>query len=128
MSTETIKRSIDSYCAGINAMNVDTILTAFAPDAIETDPVGSPPLTGQAQIRPLFEGIFNQMASMRFTAENTFGMGNDQALKWTMSGRGKNGRDFTCEGVDVMKFDDAGHIQTLTAYWDAPAVLAVLQS
>lgn len=128
MSSETIKRSIDSYCAGISAMNVDAILTAFAEDAVDTDPVGSPPLKGQAQIRSFFEGIFSHVASVSFTAENVFGLGSDQALKWGMSGRGKNGRDFTFEGVDVMKFNDAGRIQTLTAYWDAPALVTLLTS
>ncbi|MGZ3602718.1 MAG: nuclear transport factor 2 family protein, partial [Ktedonobacterales bacterium] len=75
ISDDAIKRSIDSYCAGISAMNVDTILTAFAEDAVDTDPVGSPPLKGHAQIRSFFETIFGTVASVRFNADNVHGLG-----------------------------------------------------
>ena len=109
-------------------MNADTILTAFAEDATQTDPVGTPTNVGHEQIRRFFEGIFSLLTTMTFAADQVFAVGNDVALKWSARGTGKNGSAVAFEGIDVLKLNDAGTIQTLTAYWDAAPVLAALQS
>ena len=127
MSTETIKQSLDAYCSGISSLNPDQILTAFAEDAADTDPAGSPPLNGHAAIRGFFEGLLSMVAAVQFQADEVFGVGNHLAVQWSMSGRGKNGRDFTAAGVDAMVFNDAGKIQALTGYWDAASFLATVQ-
>lgn len=107
---------------------MDAILSAFAEDATQTDPVDTPTNVGHEQIRRFFEGIFSLLDTMAFSADQVFPIGNDVALKWRARGTGKNGRVVTFEGSDVLKLNDAGTIQTLTACWDAAPVLAALQS
>lgn len=129
MSADAIERSIDSYFTGSSTMNVYTILTAFAERAIFiVDPVGSPMRTGYTEIRTFLEELFSLLDSVSLNADSIFGSGNERAVKWSMSGQGKNGHAINTEGINVMTFNDAGAIQTLTIYWDAPALLAELQS
>lgn len=128
MSVTTLTQTLDAYCTGISTKNVETILAAFAEDATQTDPIGTPTNVGHTAIRGFFEGLFGLFDSLTFTADQVFAIGNDVAMKWTARGTGKNGRAVTVEGIDVIKLNDAGTIQTLTAYWDAPPVLAALQS
>lgn len=128
ISAATLTRTLDAYCAGISAMNVETILTAFADDAVQTDPVGTPANVGHAAIRRFFEGIFSLFGTIVFSSNQVFAVGSDVAMKWTARGTGKNGNAVMFEGIDVMKLNDAGTIQTLMAYWDAAPVLAALQS
>ncbi len=128
MSAATMTQTLDAYCGGLSAMNADTVLAAFAEDATQTDPVGSPTNVGHEQIRRFFEGIFSLCDTMAFSADQVFAIGNDVALKWTARGTGKNGNAVTFEGIDVMKLNDAGKIQSLTSYWDAAPVLAALKS
>lgn len=128
MAVATITQTLATYCAGISAMNVDTILSTFAEDAEQTDPIGTPTNTGHAAIRGFFEGLFSLLDTLAFSSDQIFAVGNDVAMKWTARGMGKNGQAITAEGIDVIKLNDAGTIQTLTAYWDAGPVLAALKS
>jgi steroid delta-isomerase len=127
MSVDTLKQTIAAYAAGISAKNPDALLATFAQDATSIDPVGSPPLEGQQQIRQFFEGLFGLIDALQFTVNQVYGVGPDQAIAWSMRGKGTNGQEFSADGVDVLHFDDAGKIQALAAYWDAAPVLSALQ-
>lgn len=128
MSVATLTQTLDAISVGTSTMNVDLVLTAFADDAVQTDPIGTPENVGRAAIGAFFEGIFSLFDTVTFTYDQIFAIGNDAAMKWTVRGKGKNGRAITFEGIDVVKLNDAGKIQTLTAYWDAAPVLAALKS
>jgi steroid delta-isomerase len=127
MSVDTLKQTIDAYAAGISRQNLDALLAVFAQDAISVDPVGSPPLDGQQQIRQFFEGLFSLIDALQFTVNQVYGVGPDQAILWSLRGKGKNGQEFSADGIDVLHFDAAGKIQALAAYWDAAPVLSILQ-
>jgi steroid delta-isomerase len=53
---------------------------------------------------------------------------NEVAVKWTGRGVGKNGREVTCEGIDIFEINEALKIKTLRVYWHPAALMAQLQS
>lgn len=128
MTVATVTQTIETYCKGISTKNVEMVLSAFADDAVQTDPIGTPPNVGRAAIQGFFEGLFSLLDSAEFGAEQTYAVGNDVAMRWSGRGTGKNGRAVSFEGIDILKLNDAGKIQTVTAYWDAAPVVAALTS
>ena len=109
-------------------MDIDAWLSTFAEDAVSQDPVGAPPLSGQAARRQFFEGIAGAFEKVRLFEDQVFINGNEAAVKWTGRGTGKNGREVTFEGIDIFEINDAGKIQTLRGYWNPAAMMSELQS
>ncbi len=109
-------------------MDVEAWLATFAEDAISEDPYGSPPMKGKDALSQFFNGIASAFETIDMRADQVFISGNAAAVKFTIAGRGKNGRDIKAEGIDVFEFDEAGLIQRLRAYWNPAAMIAELQS
>ncbi len=109
-------------------MDPDRWVAAFAPDAVSHDPVGAPPHAGRAALHAFLSGIGAMATSVTLTEDSVFLCGNSAAVKWTGKGRGKNGKDFAFEGIDVIDCNDQGQIVLVKAYWDAGPVMAALQS
>ncbi len=47
--------------------------------------------------------------------------GNSIAAHWTMTARGKAGREVKAEGIDVLQVDARGQIVRAEGYWNAAA-------
>jgi len=47
--------------------------------------------------------------------------GNSIAAHWTMTARGKAGREVKAEGIDVLQVDAQGLIVRAEGYWNAAA-------
>jgi len=128
MSPEDISRVVKAYFAAIRAMDAESWVATFAPDAVSYDPVGAPPTAGHDALRQFFEAICAAFKKVGMTEDHIFIAGNGAAVKWTGSGKGKNGRNVRFEGIDVFDFNEAGLIQTVRAYWNPAEVLMQLQS
>ncbi len=127
MSPETIQKVVADYFAALRAMDVDAWVATFAENGMTHDPVGTPPHQGHAAIRQFFLGIAGAFEQVGLTEEQVFIAGNEAAVKWIGRGVGKNGRQVTFEGIDVIEVNEAGKIQTVRAYWNLAAMLAQLQ-
>ena len=127
MSPETIQKVVADYFAAIRAMDADAWAATFAEDGITHDPVGTPPHQGHAAIRQFLLGIASAFEQIGLTEDQVFIAGNEAAVKWTGRGVGRNGRQVTFEGIDVITVNEAGKIQTVRAYWNPAEMMAQLQ-
>jgi steroid Delta-isomerase len=102
---------IQRYFAASRGNNkVEEMAACFAEDCVIQDPVESPPMRGQTELRQFLQTIVNLFATVELTEEF-----------------GKNGREVTFEGIDVFEQNAAGKIQSLRGYWNPAAMLATLQ-
>ena len=128
MSQETFQNQVSRYFAAIRAMDVEAWLATFAEGAVSEDPYGSPPHEGKVALGQFFNAIASAFESVAMRADHLFISGNAAAVKFTITGKGKNGRDVVAEGIDVFEFDEEGLIRRIKAYWNPAAMLAELQS
>lgn len=119
---ETIRR----YFKAIKDLDVDAWVACFAPRCEHHDPVGGAILTSPAELRQFFLQISGLFETVELVPHKVFPSGEEVALTWTGSGRGKNGRDVAFEGIDVFKLNAGGQIDSLKAYWDMAPTIAVL--
>jgi steroid delta-isomerase len=117
---------VASFYAALRSNDVEAWLANFAADAIAHDPVGAPPHHGHTGLRAFLSGILGQFERFGLTEDAVFHAPQGAAVKWTGSGRGRNGRQVEFHGIDVFEFDHEGKIVSLKAYWDAAPVMATL--
>lgn len=127
-SSEAIRSIVAEYFAAIRAMDPGAWANTFAEDGVSHDPVGTPPHQGREALRQFLQGLGGLFAEVDITEDQTFVAGNGAAVKWSARCVGKNGRRLQFEGIDVFTINDAGRIQKVWGYWDAPAVMAQLQA
>jgi len=127
MSTEIVQKAVAEYFAATRAMDAERCVAVFAEDATSHDPVGAPAMSGHAVLREFFQGITAQFEQVGLTEEYIFINGDEAAVKWTGRGVGKNKRKVSFEGIDIIKVNAEGKIQTLHAYWNPNILMAQLQ-
>jgi steroid delta-isomerase len=123
-----IEKAVAAYFLALRNMDVEAWVSTFASDAVSHDPVGTAPLVGHDALRGFLTGVLGLFERVGLQEQQIFVAGNEAAIKWAGSGRGKNGRDVEFEGIDVMTVNDHGKIQTVRAYWNAGAVIAAVTS
>ncbi|BAY07662.1 nuclear transport factor 2 family protein [Calothrix sp. NIES-2098] len=126
MSSEVIQKVIAEYFAATRAMDLNTWLSTFAPDAISYEPE-RPALTNHDALSKLFQDIAGLFEKVGLQEESIFITNNQAAVKWTGYGIGKNGREVTFEGIDIFEINELGKIQKMWAYWHPAAMIAQLQ-
>jgi len=127
MSTEQIESIVDSYLENISAMNAEGWVENFAEDALSYDPVGEPPTLiheGFQEFIGQLKAVFTNLEAIK---EHIFIAGNEAALKWTMKGVSKTQKNVTFEGITIFEINDAGKIQTTSAYWNPKTIIAQLR-
>jgi steroid delta-isomerase len=127
MATLT-EQTVAEYFAAIRANDVERCVAVFAHDAVQHDPVGTPPNIGTDSIRAFFTGIFAGFQTVGLTENAVYVNGNSAAIKWTGSGVGQNGKSVAFEGIDVLDCNESGKITLVRAFWDPAPVMAILQS
>lgn len=128
MSLERNEQSVHNYFKAVTRMNADAWADLFAPDALSTDPVGSPPVVTREARKHAFLGLVNLIHVFDMTPDYMYLAGNEAAVKWSARGRGHNGAAFTCEGIDVFTFNEQGQIQNLRGFWNPASVMALLSA
>ena len=125
-SREAIEKVARDMYAAISALDTDAYVACFAADAENHDPEGAPPHVGEAGLREFFNGMSAIIESVTITADTLHVSGSGVAAVWRASARGKNGKQASAEGVDVLTVNAAGKIQEAHAYWDAEAFVGGL--
>ena len=128
MTQEEIANIIASYFANMAAMNPEGYLDNFAPDAISYDPVGEPPSKVHEEFQDFIGLLQATYAKLEAKTEHIFIAGNEAAIKWTMLGTSKTGKNVQFEGITVFEINDVGKIQTTRAYWNPALMIAQLRS
>jgi steroid Delta-isomerase len=114
------------YFAALRANDVDAWVSLFAADATARDPVGTPPHRSHDGLRDVLSGVLRQFESFGLTEEEVFCVPGGAAVRWSGSGRGKNGKNVAFRGIDVITIDGEGRITSLDAYCDAAPVMEVI--
>lgn len=100
----------------------------FAPEARFADPFTD--VRGLAQIRRVFERMFETCRDVRFVVSNRFVSNGTGCLVWTMTfrpaGRLLGTRSVRIEGASHLRFDETGLLLEHVDYWDAGVVYARL--
>jgi steroid delta-isomerase len=123
---EVVRKTIAEYFAALRAMDAVAWAATFSSDAVSHDPVGAPPHRGPAAIQAFATGVFGLFEKVGLTEDQVYVCGNEAAVKWTGRGVGKNGKQVTFEGIDVLEVNDQGKIRGVRAYWNpGPTIAAV---
>jgi len=126
MSSST-GHAVAEYFAAIRAMDVNRLMTAFAPNAELYDPVGTPPKIGAEVIRDFFAQTFSSFQLVSLTENNVYIIGKIAAVKWTGRAVGPSGNSCDFEGIDVLHCTEQGLIELVRAFWNPTPVMALLQ-
>jgi len=121
VTPEQIRKTLDAYVDALARADRDAWVELFAPDAVQIDPVGTPPNVGHEAIRAFWDGAMGVADTIVFDVHHLHVCGDEAAMVFTGTVRiGDGGVVF--EAVDIIEFDDAGRITQLRAYWDAGAM------
>jgi ketosteroid isomerase-like protein len=121
--SENIKEVVTAYFGNMQAMNSTAWAENFTEDAIVYDPVDKPPNKARENA-PKFFGILTMaFAKLELSLDNIFISGNGAAVKWTMRGWGKNGKQGITEGISIFEIHESGKIQQVSSYWDDAAMM-----
>ena len=98
MTKETIETLVNSYFTNMTAMNAKAWVENFTEDGVIYDPVGKPPSNVHSDYQKFFGLLSMIFAKLELTLNNIFIVDNGAAVKWTMQGVGKNGKQGVAEG------------------------------
>jgi len=114
----TIRATVDAYCAAFTAGDRAAYVGLFADDAWIEDPVGSPRNEGHEAIGGFFDQSSSLAESIELRRTGPIRVAAGEAA-FPMQARPTIGGATLCvDIIDVMTFDDAGHITTMRAFWD----------
>jgi len=119
---DALRNILDAYFSAIAARDPQRIAALFAIDGQIEDPVGSPIRHGRDGVAGLFAAGVAALAShVEIKVVAALPSGNSIAAHWTMTARGKAGREVKAEGIDVLQVDARGLIVRAEGYWNAAA-------
>lgn len=102
------------------------MVDCFAKNSVNHDPAEGPALEGHDNLHQFFESIVALFEDVSLTADFISINGNEAAVKWSGSGKGKNGVEVQFEGIDWFTFNEQGQIQSMKAYWNPGVILSQL--
>ena len=113
---EEICRLCDDYIAALNTGDPDAVITHFAPDAVQQEPVGTSPNVGREAIRAFFDGHRDAPITVtRFGPVNV--VGNRAAFQAHVA-MDTPGGPFAMTTTDVLTVDDDCLISEILAFPD----------
>jgi SnoaL-like protein len=101
--------SRDGFRRAIEAKDLPALMETFAEDAVLHSPITFQPFEGKAAIRRLLSIIFEVFEDFRYTDELDAADGMTKVLVFRT-----RVKDRDVEGIDMVRFDDAGMIRDLT--------------
>ena len=114
---DQIRSALDAYVDGFNTGDKEAWLAAFADNARQTDPVGTPENVGRVAIAGFWDRAAAMGDSIAFDMKDVIVCGDQAAMVWTINlKQGEGGMSF--DGVDIFTIDDDGKISEIKAYWE----------
>lgn len=127
MPPETIQALVYAYFKSLQAMDAKAWVENFTEDAVIYDPVGNPPNKARENAQKFFGILSMAFDKLELTPDHVFVAGNGAAVKWTMRGWGKSGKQGIAEGISVFDVHESGKIQQVSSYWDDAAMMAQIR-
>ena len=111
----TAKRVCETYTRSLEASDLETLLDLFADDASIEDPVGTPLREGKEVLRAFYAEACQGVAKAELTGSPRLA-GNEVAFPFTVTA-GTPEQEITINIIDVFRFNDAGKVATMRAFW-----------
>ncbi len=89
--------------------------------------MGKPPNKVHSDYQKLFEILSKVFAKFELTLDSIFIVDHGAAVKWTMKGVGKNGKQGVAEGISVFDINGNDKIKQVSSYWDDAAMMAQIK-
>ena len=119
---EQMQAAVETYVRALNAADLDTIISLYAEDALVEDPVGSSPKRGLDEIRAFYAGSLRMKLHVELEG-NVRAVANEAAFAFSVSFE-VQGRTTTIRPIDVFRFDEAGRIVQMRAFFGPANVSA----
>ena len=116
-TADELRALIATYVSTMNARDPDTIAALFAEDAVQADPVSSPPNVGRDAIRAFFTASIGASEGWAFSAPAVHTCGDQVAINFQIEVK-SSGTTMTIGGIEVFTVNDDGLIASVNAYWD----------
>lgn len=113
-TSQQISQVFQDYVDAMTSGDVEKIVSMYAPDAVVEDPVGSAKVVGHDAIRAFYADAAPQVDHMILDGNPRIAQNTGAA---PMRCFPKEPQGYCVEIVDVMVFNDAGKITSMTAYW-----------
>ena len=114
-NTQHYTNVADSYMRGLNEKDLEGILSLYADNAMVEDPVGSKIVSGKAALREFYTGAVNiELTVTRTGPVRASGMEAAFPFELLME---VNGTMMRTDIIDVFRFDEAGKIVSMRAFW-----------
>ncbi|CAI8318579.1 MAG: Steroid Delta-isomerase [Halieaceae bacterium] len=111
----TAKRVCETYTRSLEASDLETLLDLFADDASIEDPVGTPLREGKEVLRAFYAEACQGVAKAELTGSPRLA-GNEVAFPFTVTA-GTPEQEIIINIIDVFRFNDAGKVATMRAFW-----------
>ena len=111
----TAKRVCETYTRSLEASDLESLLDLFADDASIEDPVGTPLREGKEALRAFYVEACQGVAKAELTGSPRLA-GNEVAFPFTVTA-GTPEQEITINIIDVFRFNDAGKVATMRAFW-----------
>ena len=112
---EHMQATVAAYVRALNAADLDAIVALYADDALVEDPVGSTPKRGLTEIRAFYAGSLRIKLHVELEG-NVRAVANEAAFAFSVSFE-VQGRKTTIRPIDLFRFDEAGHIVQMLAFF-----------
>ena len=112
---QRMQAAVHEYVRALNAGDLDAIVALYADEATVEDPVGSAPKCGREAIRAFYAGSVVLKLDVAMEGELRC-VGHECAFAFAVSFT-HEGRRTTIRPIDTMRFDDAGRIVQMRAFF-----------
>jgi steroid delta-isomerase len=116
-TSDELRSLIATYVSTLNRRDPEAIAALFAADAVQADPVSSPPNVGRDAIRTFFTGSIEASDHWTFSAPTVHTCGDQVAINFQIVVE-SSGTTMTIGGIEVFTVNDDGLIASVNAYWD----------
>lgn len=112
---EHMQAVVAAYVRALNAADLEAIVALYADDAVVEDPVGSAPRRGLADIRRFYAASLQW--PLRVELEGAIRTAGSEAAFAFRVDLEYQGRHTTIWPIDVLRFDKAGRIAQMRAFF-----------
>ena len=111
---DEIRTAVERYVAYLSAGDVDGIMGLYASAASVEDPVGGKPVVGAEAVRAFYAGAAGKL---KVTLTGAIRVAGSECAFPMLARVDLGGREVEMDVIDVMKFDDAGKVVGMRAFW-----------
>lgn len=114
-TTDQMTAAVHAYLEAFDAGDPERAVALFAPDATIEDPIGTPLKIGTDAIREFYVG--SMASGAKLVLDGAIRVGADYAAFAFSANLNLNGQDLRVDVIDTFKFNEAGKVVEMKAYF-----------